>query len=375
MLALKITLAVLSGLVVLQTALSFVRSRAWWVRIFDFPRPQIAASSAVLLALFGVSNLGFEDAKPWEWVMFVLLAGAVVVQGVQMLPYTRLWKPQVPAAAREVPADRRLRLVISNVCMSNRDVDRWLRVVRAERPHVLVAVEVDDWWCRALGVLRADYPHQICRPQDNTYGVAVYSRLPLHHTKIKHLVESEVPSVFTSVELAPGRLVRCVVLHPRPPRPDIQQDSHLRDAELVAAGQIVRSFNRPIVVMGDLNDVAWSHTTHLFQRIAQLLDPRIGRGLFSTYHADHRFFRYPLDHVFHSPHFDVVELRRLPHVGSDHFPMLIELALREEEIHRPDIDPMDADDEEEAIDAVEDARELRETETGREKRQRQAADR
>ena len=58
-----------------------------------------------------------------------------------------------------------------------------------------------------------------------------------------------------------------------------------------------------------------------------LLDPRIGRGLFNTFDAGNPIFRFPLDHVFHSSHFRLFRLCRLPKVGSDHFPVLVELNL------------------------------------------------
>lgn len=374
MLAVKITLGLLSVLVIAQTAISFVRTRAWWVRIFDFPRAQIAVSSAILFGLFGLANLGIEEAGAVEWVLFAGLGLATVLQVVQMLPYTPLWKHQVPDAREESGETDRLRLVVSNVRMDNRSIDLWLATVRAANPHLLVVVEVDDWWDGQLRVLARDYPHQIRQPQNNTYGMAIYSRFPLHKTSIKHLVESTVPSVFTAVELPSGRHVRCAVIHPRPPRPDIQQDSDLRDAELVRAAKIVSAFKSPVVVAGDLNDVAWSHTTHLFQRIARVLDPRIGRGVYATYHADHRLMRYPLDHVFHSNHFALVKLERLAHVGSDHFPILVELALHAGGIRGLEADPPNEADEEEAINAVQDAQELREKETAQERHERQLAD-
>ncbi len=361
-------------LVIALTALSLVRTRAWWVRIFDFPRAQIAVSSVVLFCLFGLANLGVEEAGLVEWVLFAGLGLSVVVQLRQMLPYTPIWRHQVPDAPVTIGKADRLRLVVSNVCMENRSIDLWLKTIRAEDPHVIVAVEVDDWWDRRLGALTQAFPHFIRQPQGDTYGLAVYSRLPLQNTRIKHLVDSNVPSIFITAELTSGRRVRCVILHPRPPRPDIQQDSDLRDAELARVAEIVRSFRSPLVVAGDLNDVAWSHTTHRFQRISRMLDPRIGRGMYATYHADHRLLRYPLDHVFHSRHFALVALKRLAHVGSDHFPIFVELAINENCANAREIDSADEADEEEAINAIQDAQDLRANETTQERRDRQLAD-
>ncbi len=373
MIALKLALAVLSFVVIVQTALSFVRSRAWWVRIFDFPRAQIAALSTLLLVAFGLANVGFENARPWEWLLFILLGLAVAIQVAQMLPYTRFWRHQSPQAT--APGDApHLRIVISNVCMKNRAFDRWLKVMRAPDPHLIIAVEIDRAWVDALSPLHVDYPHRILHPQDNTYGIALYSRFPLESSKIEHLVENDVPSVFTTLVLPSGDRVRCVVLHPRPPRPDIRQDSDLRDAELVRAAQIVREFRSPFIVAGDLNDVAWSHTTHLFQRMVGALDPRIGRGIFATFHTRHRWMRYPLDHLFHSEHFAVAQLQRLPDVGSDHFPIFIELVLQPKTAAHAPTPQFDAEDEKQAAEAVHDAIEHRQNETPAERHQRKAAD-
>ena len=58
-----------------------------------------------------------------------------------------------------------------------------------------------------------------------------------------------------------------------------------------------------------------------------MLDPLVGRGMFSTFHAKYPLIRWPLDHLFHSAHFTVVDVKRLSYFNSDHFPILIELEL------------------------------------------------
>jgi endonuclease/exonuclease/phosphatase (EEP) superfamily protein YafD len=45
-------------------------------------------------------------------------------------------------------------------------------------------------------------------------------------------------------------------------------------------------------------------------------------------HADYWFMRWPLDHLFHSGHFTLSRLARLPGFGSDHFPLLTELVFQ-----------------------------------------------
>ena len=82
-----------------------------------------------------------------------------------------------------------------------------------------------------------------------------------------------------------------------------------------------------IVALALACGVAYRALSHIFLRSSGLLDPGVGRGLFNTYNAGNPVFRFPLDHVFHSNHFRLFRLRRLPKVGSDHFPVFIELNL------------------------------------------------
>ncbi|MFN2355530.1 MAG: endonuclease/exonuclease/phosphatase family protein [Desulfopila sp.] len=106
------------------------------------------------------------------------------------------------------------------------------------------------------------------------------------------------------------------------------------------------------MVLGDLNYVAWSHTTALCQKISSILNPRIGRGMYNTYNAKYLFIRFSLDHIFHSSHFKYIEMRRLPSIGSDHFPFYVALSLEAEKNFSPEEPPAPSPKEKEEADDI-----------------------
>jgi endonuclease/exonuclease/phosphatase (EEP) superfamily protein YafD len=243
-------------------------------------------------------------------------------------------------------------MVMSNVQAENQQYDRWMQVVTAEDPDLILAVEINDAWQQVLSSLRDRYPHMVARPQDNYYGMTLLSKLPLIDPRVRFVVQDDIPSIHTGVQLRSGEVVHVVGVHPRPPEPVRDVDATPRDAELVVIGRQLDEVGRPCIIAGDLNDVAWSFTTDLFLRISGLLDPRVGRGMFNSYNAKNPLFRFPLDHVFHSNAFRMVDLRRLDAVGSDHFPMLIELSY-EPKVQREQPEPEeDLQDERKAQDLI-----------------------
>jgi endonuclease/exonuclease/phosphatase (EEP) superfamily protein YafD len=313
-------LAIGIGLIAL-TVLSRVRSARWWIRSADFPRFQIA----VLLALVALAHaVSFDSSSVLDVGFGLALAGSLVYQCFRIAPYTPLARRQVGNAS---PRDgtRSIRLLISNVRMDNRRDGDFVSLVREADPDLILAVETDGWWDERLRVLDENYPHAVKLPQGNFYGMHLFSRLKLEAQTVRFLVEEDVPSIRATVRLRSGDSVEFFGLHPRPPEP--QQDTEERDAELLIVGREVKECGRPAIVAGDLNDVAWSNTTRLFQKVSGMLDPRRGRGMFSTFHADYPVFRWPLDHVFHDSAFTLVRLQRLRSIGSDHFPVLVELQL------------------------------------------------
>ena len=332
------------------TLLSFHKGSHWFIRAWDFPRAQIATVSALSASLF---RAFFFRGGRRDYLFLSTNLLTLLWQGWKIFPFTPLARNQVKRSCRRSARERSFRLLIANVMLENTAPERLLNVIRECDPDIVLAVETDARWAAALSPLRENYPHRVEQPQDNYYGLLLFSRLRLVDPKVKFLVQDDIPSVHTGFELPSGDQVFLHGLHPRPPEPLRDQDSTARDAELVVVGRGIRDAgDRPTVVAGDLNDVAWSATTELFVRLSGLLDPRVGRGFYNSFHADKLYLRYPLDHVFHSNHFTLTDLRLLPHIGSDHFPVLIELCLEPAARGEQPKPRADAADEEEADDKL-----------------------
>lgn len=320
----------LALLVIAATLLPLLRVGEWWVRIFDFPRLQIFAIGVALAVGLGYSVF-HSDHGYGTWVLIGLLA-CLIYQGFRMFPYTRLASTQSLDSINP-SHENLLKILTANVYMENRNAQGFMDLISASSPDIVLVIEPDQWWETQLRSLESTYPYTIKQPQENTYGMLLYSRMKLRNSDISFLIDPEVPSFFTEIELASGVVIELYGLHPRPP--SFGQDTDERDAELLIVGRKVARAQKPTVVTGDLNDVAWSHTTTLFQKISRMVDPRIGRGFFNTYHAKYPIFRFPVDHIFHTQSFRLGEIKRLSPIGADHFPILGVLAYEPDEPTNP----------------------------------------
>lgn len=334
-----ILIAAAVAFIVIATLVPLSRCAIWWIRDFDFPRLQLAVISLALLVA-QVTLLDLAERPPQ--VLLTLTIACLLYQAWWIFPYTLMFPNEVKAALASDSADK-IRIMTANVLTPNRNTDGLIALIRKHTPDIFVTLETDAWWQERLDVLENDYPYSMKCPLDNLYGMHVYSRIPLEDSAIQYLIEDDIPSMHAMAVLASGRKVRIHFLHPAPPSPTEHDESTERDAELLIVAKSVAEIDTPVIVAGDLNDVAWSTTTRLFRKISGLLDPRIGRGMFNTFHADHWFLRWPLDHLFHSHHFTLSFITRLPSFGSDHFPVLVELTYdlargADQEGLRPDAD-------------------------------------
>ncbi|WP_165698829.1 endonuclease/exonuclease/phosphatase family protein [Bremerella volcania] len=318
----RITLAVL----VIVSLAPLVNTGYWVVRLCDFPRVQLLFLLLVPTLATVAHAWGACGFRREHWILGGGILAAACWQAAHVLPFTPLW-PQELADASE---QKNLRLMVANIKYSNTQFDEVSQVIQQQDPDLLLLIEINQKWKSELDPLRQAYPHHVEVIRDEGLGLALWSKLPILNEEVKYLVSKLRPSIFATLALPDGKTVQVAGLHPTPPglkddTPGGRRDSRVRDAELVLVAQEVQAdADATWLVTGDFNDVAWSHTTRLFKRLSGLGDPRVGRALLTTYHADYPPLRYPIDHVFLSQGSTVGKFQRVRLPGSDHFAVLAE---------------------------------------------------
>ncbi|MFN3150037.1 endonuclease/exonuclease/phosphatase family protein [Bremerella sp.] len=318
----RITLALL----VIVSLAPLVNTGYWVVRLCDFPRVQLLFLLLVPTLAIVAHAWGTRGFKLQHWIVGAVILATATWQAAHVLPFTPLW-PQELADASEQP---NLRLMVANIKYGNTQFEEVSQVIELADPDLLLLIEINQKWSAELNPLRQAYTHHVEVIRDEGLGLALWSKLPIYEDQVKYLVSERRPSIFATLTLPDGKTMQVAGLHPTPPglkddTPGGRRDSRVRDAELVLVAQEVQAnADAAWLVTGDFNDVAWSHTTRLFKRLSGLGDPRVGRALLTTFHADYPPLRYPIDHVFLSQGSTVGKFERVYLPGSDHFAVLAE---------------------------------------------------
>tara|TARA_R110002049_G_scaffold90303_4_gene226518 strand:- start:3529 stop:4605 length:1077 start_codon:yes stop_codon:yes gene_type:complete len=318
---LKVAFQIFGIIAIILTLLPFVAMDFWWVRIFDFPHLQLTflTISAIVIYLIKFDFIDYRD-----YIFMALLVACAVYQSVKLYPYTTFADYQVQNSSSNI--DKTLKVLTANLLQENKKYESFIDEVKSVDADILLLTEVNNSWQEQLSKeLEVNYGHKVEYPLDNTYGMSLYSKYPLAYSEVKFLVSDSIPSIHTKIKISNVLTIQLYGIHPTPPMPQENPKSTDRDSELMQIALLSRNRPHPVIVLGDFNDVAWSQTSKLFHNVSELLDARIGRGLFSTFSAKSWILRWPLDHIFISEEFRVKTLKSGNDISSDHFPFYTEL--------------------------------------------------
>ncbi len=309
-------LAALAALAVaIATASSY--SRDWRFSLIAHFRPHLAVVSWLVLLWVAVVDLP-AGAK------IALLLAAFGAAFVNLREVVR----RTPHSA-ETPGSDRLRVAFSNVLRSNSDAERLMAWARREEVDVLIVAEAVDSWPRRLAPLQKELPFVI---GSRLGDVAVYSR---------HEIAGEPQHIFPSIGHAIAFQVAGITLigvHTASPE-DVLHCAACEELIERVGDHVVR-LSGPVAIVGDFNATPWSApVVRLIARTGLRYGPGARIGSFPAELGGRKLPRWlaiPIDLVLAGHSARVVERRHGPRIGSDHWPVIAEIAYEGRTVSRPD---------------------------------------
>jgi endonuclease/exonuclease/phosphatase (EEP) superfamily protein YafD len=247
------------------------------------------------------------------------LAACAAFSAWPVLPYVAL---PINAAAAAPVSQHTIKILSANVLYRNHSAQRLLEIVREESPDIVLLVEYTPEWAAQVGELRAAYPYHLEGPLKNPWGIALFSRFPFDSSKAIPVGPSY--GVQASVRTPDGPLM---VIGTHLASPMTPSRAATRDSQLDSLATRVGRVTGPIVVVGDLNITPYSPLFQDWLARTDLTDTRRGRTLSPSWPVQLPMLGVPIDHCAVGHGVMIVGHRRLPAFGSDHYPILAELAL------------------------------------------------
>lgn len=312
---------------IILTLIPLIPADYWWIRMFDFPHLQLTVLTLFAILLYYIS---FDIKQHKDFLFMFGLIFCFLYQFGKIMPYTPLYEKEMYESTTS-DANNDLKLFTANVLQENDKYELLNDLIHTLDADIMLFTETNDEWKNAITKsLPSAYQYKVEIPLPNTYGMVLYSKLPLIDSQIHYLVDDSIPSIHTKFRLPSGKLAQLYAIHPTPPMPQENPKSTDRDAEMMIIAKLAKASPLPVIVAGDFNDVAWSATSLLFQRVSGLIDVRVGRGFYNTFNAKKTLLRWPLDHVYVSPEFRLRSVENRESIDSDHFPFYVRLS------HEPD---------------------------------------
>lgn len=342
---------ILVSLLFIFTVLPKIPSQHWIFRVPDFGKIQVTYIT-VITFIFGFFIQNFIE-NFWYYQGFLL--ALFIFHGITLVKYTPLYR--IKRHHNNQHSSDKVHFISANVYQFNRDFQRFIDLIKANKPEMFLTMESDSKWEKALRVLEKDYPFHHKVTLENTYGMHFYSRFEIEESKTHFFVADDIPSIEAHIKTKDGFEFVFFGVHPPPPSPTEEETSKERDGDLLSTAKRIKEIKKPVIVVGDFNNVAWSKSSILFRKTSELIDPRIGHAFVSTFHAKYWLFRFPIDLMFHSEDIFIKQLKTLDNFGSDHLPVYCEFVVdhyNNEQEER--IDTADSEEKAEAEEMIEEGK-------------------
>ena len=299
------------ALIALCTILSFLGKHYWFFDLFCHWHSQYAIAS-LLTAVY------YSSKKE------KLAAGVAVALFLLHLFYILPFYFAPSVDLKNNNSYEQVTITQINLCAQNLKTQATVDYLRTRSFQILSLVELTPLWQEALRQLESKYPYRIVKPQDDCFGVALWSKLPIRDHRIVAYVSASAPSIEATIVIN-ERPITFLVTHTLPPKSGLL--SRCRDEQLLRIGKRKNTFHEDIVLLGDLNNTPWSHSYVKLANSLNLYNSRQGFGICASWPTVAPPLLIPIDHCLLSRTLKTNNFRIGQPIGSDHYPLEITIGV------------------------------------------------
>lgn len=218
----------------------------------------------------------------------------------------------------------KIRVLMFNINYKNKKKDKITNYIKETNPDIILLNEVNIKMMKSFKKrLQHDYPQYQFAFRDKTNGILLMSKLNFKQSQEMRF-DTFPTSIAATVEQKGTEFI-LVASHARNPKRMggyIRQHTFLNNLT-----DFIKKQNKPLIVIGDLNDSTWSYKFREFLSETNLNDSRQGFGIQSSYNVGNPFLRIPIDHCLTTDQFQVIDRKTGPAMGSDHYPVIVDIAM------------------------------------------------
>jgi endonuclease/exonuclease/phosphatase (EEP) superfamily protein YafD len=284
----------------------------WWLDVAANFRIQYIVGLLILSLLVLVSK--------WRKTGYFVLAVALVNLIVVLPIYAG-------GRAEATPGVPTIRVMTFNLLSTNESYAEVVDYLGRLNPDLVFLHEVSRPWEVAIESADLGYELIRARSDDLIFGSFVLVRGE-SLTAISHGFGTSSRRAVELHYVPPGWPEPISVLGIHPLAPTDEERAALRDAQLGFATEWAGDRTGAFLVAGDFNATPWSWPFRRLIGETDLRNSQIGFGLQPSFSAEtNLLLRVPIDHLLHSPALEVINRSLGPFLGSDHFPLVVDLQL------------------------------------------------
>lgn len=295
------------------TLAAFAGRWVWWLDLLANFRVQYV----VALTVFGAVLM----AGRWRRSGTIVL----LAMAINLVPVLPLF---VGSPGEPVFAAPQVRVMTFNLLSNNQSFAEVFAYIRSIDPDLVLLQEASNPWEVAAEAANLGYQVIVTRAESLIFGTLILVRGD-DVVSVSHGFAVGQPRAAEVTFRPPGWSVPLKVMSTHPVNPSDSERAALRDEQLRFAAQWAALQEGPHIVAGDLNATPWSWPFRNMLATTDLRNSQVGFGHQPTFSVDSNpLIRIPIDHLLHSPDLGVNSRDLGPNLGSDHFPVIVDLELR-----------------------------------------------